>query len=241
MNPIKKLFSCLTGYWLHKTSQLPIGFSLIHDLKYRLRYKTVKTVFDVGANIGQSYTAYRNIFPQAAIYSFEPISSSFAQLQKEMSKDPLGFTERMALGEKNETIMVKLFSENSPLNSLKSDLMNDDTFAQTEAVEVKTLDNYCKAKGIRFIDLLKIDTEGFEIPVLKGAHDMLGSGNIGMIFLETGFRKTDLRHTPFNSLFNLLEEYDYSFFSLYDLSIDAWYYGDYYGNALFIHKSQFAK
>jgi|GEM_PF-6726159 len=73
MNSIKGIFSKITGYWLHKKRYLPIGFSLEFDVKDKIKYGKIEVIFDIGANIGQSYIYFRNIFSEAKIYSFEPL------------------------------------------------------------------------------------------------------------------------------------------------------------------------
>ena len=51
-------------------------------------------------------------------------------------------------------------------------------------VSCTTIDNFCAEKGIRTIDVLKIDTEGYELEVLKGARLMLKRGAIRYIYFE---------------------------------------------------------
>jgi hypothetical protein len=49
-----------------------------------------------------------------------------------------------------------------------------------------TVDRFCKEKGLAAIDLLKIDTEGCELQVLKGASEMLSGGRVKVIQFEFG-------------------------------------------------------
>jgi hypothetical protein len=52
--------------------------------------------------------------------------------------------------------------------------------------QMTTVDKFCKEKGVDRIDLLKIDTEGCELQVLKGAQEMLSGGYIKVIQFEFG-------------------------------------------------------
>ena len=62
-------------------------------------------------------------------------------------------------------------------------------------VPIDTLDNFCRREGIRKIDLLKIDVEGFEFAVLDGANEMLL--NTTAIIIETSLvRTTDENPAP---------------------------------------------
>jgi hypothetical protein len=53
-------------------------------------------------------------------------------------------------------------------------------------ITVTTLDSFCEEHAIPRIDLLKIDTEGYELDVLKGARKMLERNHIGLIQFEFG-------------------------------------------------------
>src|SRR5688500_11538030 len=58
----------------------------------------VDTIFDVGANIGQSALHYRAIGFEHKIVSFEPVAHLFAQLRAQAAHDPLWEVENVALG-----------------------------------------------------------------------------------------------------------------------------------------------
>jgi FkbM family methyltransferase len=62
--------------------------------------------------------------------------------------------------------VIRLFDEYSALNSLKDELMNQSNHAREEEIAVTTIDKYCSEHGIPKIDLLKIDTEGYELNVM---------------------------------------------------------------------------
>ena len=62
------------------------------------------------------------------------------------------------------------------------------SFLRSEIVNVVSIDSFCKKKNIDKIDLLKIDTEGHEAEVLKGATRMLKK-NIRYILIEFHFSK----------------------------------------------------
>lgn len=238
MHVLKKIFNKITGYWLHRKKYLPIGFILEFDIREKIGYGKVETIFDVGANIGQSYRFFRDIFGEAKIFCFEPVTSSFLQLAKSVEGDDKCRIENIAFGDQHTEIEIKLFDNNSPINSLKTELMNTARNAVSQKVQVTTIDIYCRDLNISSIDLLKIDTEGYEILVLEGCQSMINEGRIGMIYCEVGFMEKDKRHVKFNELSSLMSKYGFSFFGLYDLSIDSFYFGDYYGNALFIHNSR---
>src|SRR5262249_52326300 len=56
-------------------------------------------------------------------------------------------------------------------------------------VKLSTIDRYCADKKIERIDLLKSDTQGFELEVLKGARRMLEERRVGAIYVEITFAR----------------------------------------------------
>jgi FkbM family methyltransferase len=240
MNIIKKLITQTTGYWLHKQSNLPVGADLFVDLSRKINYPSLDLLFDVGANVGQTRRYFRFHLPDAAIYSFEPVQATFQQLKNSAAGDANCVLENMALGDEAGEKTIRLFDgDMTVLNSLRDDVMNNAANAREETIRIDTLDQYCSKHNIKKIDLLKIDTEGFEINVLKGAEEMLQGGHISFVYCETGFQQSNQRNTYFPTLTEYLAQRNYFFFGLYQMDYHDWKRGNGLGNALFIHKTVF--
>jgi hypothetical protein len=73
----------------------------------------------------------------------------------------------------------------------------------TEEITLKKLDDFCDDKGIEYISLLKLDVEGHEFRVLKGAENLVSSSSIDLIQFEFGGCNIDSR-TYFQDFFYLL-------------------------------------
>jgi len=229
---VKTLVDRTTGYWIYKTRHLPIGTDLRLDVTKRLRCGKIRTLFDVGANFGQSYKTFRQYFPDARIYCFEPVTETFSILQRTVVSDSAARAEQLAFGATPGTQNIRLFRNAPGWNSLREDLMSHEQGAREEVVRVDTIDNYCLRNGILNIDLLKIDTEGFEIPVIQGAHEMLTKGRVSLILAEVGFDSRNRRNSPFSELVEQLLSVDYRFFGVYDVTHDHAFRVA-FGNALF--------
>ena len=240
MNLFKKIFTGATGYWLHKINILPVGADLFVDIHHKIKYPSLNILFDVGANVGQTFNWFRHHQPKAKIYSFEPVQATFTQLQKRAAGDNNCVLENKALGDEPGEKKIKLFeADMAVLNSLRDDAMNNQANASEELITIDTLDHYCSTNKINKIDLLKIDTEGFELNVLKGAAGMIKAGKISFIYCETGFMKQNTRNTYFAELTEFLAAQQYYFFGLYDIDYHDWLRGNSFGNALYIHVSVF--
>ena len=139
------------------------------------------------------------------IHSFEPSLETFEKLKLNIGDKDGIHIQNIGLGE-NETTMT-LFSNKSTstiasLYNRNLDHINVNMKA-LEIVTIKTIDNYCQENCIDKIDFLKIDVEGHELSVLKGAKKMILEGNIEAIQFEFGGCNLDSR-TFFKDFFLML-------------------------------------
>jgi len=165
------------------------------------------SVFDVGANVGGYSLALLERLPTARLYAFEPSAAAYARLEGALAGRAETF--QVALGSKNETRPLYADSAGSPLASLhRRDLRRRGIeMAEMESVEVRRLDDLCCERAVDRIDLLKIDAEGSDLDVLRGAGGMLGAG-ISAIQFEFGGTAVDARQS-LRDFFDLLESAGY--------------------------------
>lgn len=153
-------------------------------------------VFDVGANVGDYSLLIRRELPQAKILAFEPAAATYQQLRQELSQSArhseitpynFGFSDAdrslelfsYAI-EGNEVSLLASVDRRLPTQNVSVDVQH------SEEIHVRTLDRFCAAESITRIDLLKLDVEGHELAVLRGAREMLGRGAIRIIQFEFG-------------------------------------------------------
>ena len=137
-------------------------------------------VFDVGANIGEYSLEVYNLFRDSVkIYAFEPLSSAFDDL-KENLKEKRAQTYNFGFAEFEETRTLYFDTEASGLASLYKRRLNHFNLEMNmqEKVKLRRIDDFCKENRIDKINLLKIDVEGHEFNVLRGAGEMLKFGAI---------------------------------------------------------------
>src|SRR5262249_20570716 len=151
------------------------AFTDIKRLSQAWQY-SIDIFFDVGANDGQTITRARHNFGSCRIIAFEPHPKTFGQLTSNMASIPNVEFLNVALGsEIGEKAMFEY--DSSVINSLLPNApfavrFNKDASKQIR-VDCTTIDRFCSDRRIKKIDILKIDTEGFDFDVLKGAIAML--------------------------------------------------------------------
>ncbi len=175
----------------------------------QLSGRDMRTVFDVGANVGEWSQIARSSFPHAAIHAFELSDTTYNILAKTASEH--GFTaNNFGLSEQDAEIEYKDYGDGSTVNTIivDADFHDERLAANIKTAKVTTGDAYCAANGIEQIDLLKIDVEGAEHLVLRGFHRMLSEQRIGLVQFEYGFVNGDA-HFLMKDFFRLFEDYGY--------------------------------
>lgn len=180
-------------------------------LKQYLKGRVSGVVFDVGANVGNYSKLVLQVSPQVTLYAFEPHPKTFAMLKK--SSHQFNFLPvNAAAGEVEGVLSLYDYEANdgSAHASLYQDVIENIHKARSTEykVQVLSLGNFAKTMNIEKIDLLKIDTEGNELNVLKGIIEYIESGKIGAIHFEFNEMNVSSR-TYFRDFWNLLPNYDF--------------------------------
>lgn len=175
--------------------------------------------FDVGANIGQTAKKFLSYFPNSTIYCFEPILQTYQQLNKNVQEFSRIKAYNLGMGSDKDNIEI-FHRDNSELNSLVGRLNENAKLsgATSEFIKVDTIDNFVKEEDISKIDILKSDTEGFDMEVLKGAKYCLENQLIDLLYIEVGFNKSDFQHSYVIQIIDVLENYGYGFSGLFEMS-----------------------
>lgn len=177
---------------------IPNGRILPLDLK-RASFLP-QTIFDVGANIGQTANYFIQHFPNANIYCFEPVKATYKELTQNIKSSNIR-TFNEGLGSAIQELTINK-NNSSGSSSLKQD---DGRFFETEIVKINTGLNFCAQNQIQNIDLLKMDVEGFELDVLNGFGDFLKT-NVKMIYSEIGFDKNDPYKTYISDMLEITDK-----------------------------------
>lgn len=154
--------------------------------------------WDVGAGCGEYTELLAKYLPnESRILSFEPQVSAYQHLARRVEAEGfsnvtafnLGFSDGLGAGTLYKSRDNRLLAS---LHLRKLDHLGI-CFDTTEQVVLSTIDKFCDEHGISRIDFLKLDVEGHEMAVLKGASNMLSRRRIGMIQWEFGGCNIDSR------------------------------------------------
>lgn len=192
---------------------MPWGLELSHDLARVVPEVRIATVFDVGANVGQSALDFCRAFQGATIWSFEPFEEPFRELVRATAGEPV-HCFKLAFGAEPGTASVAPDRQSTDSTLLGAD--RSATQEQLEVVHVTTLDRFTEEHAINHIDLLKVDTEGFDLEVLRGAERCLRAQAILFVQVEAGMNPENRKHIPFELLKSYLEERGYVLFAVYE-------------------------
>ena len=198
----KKFIENSLGIKIYRTT-LPTGTNLFYDIDKYFGLKNIKIVFDIGANIGQSVFDYAEHFKNAKIYSFEPVKSTFHELAKNTNKYTNVQIYNIGFGVEKKQQLINLISD-SRSNSIKfhTDSQNK------ELIEIDTIDNFSSTNSITQLDFVKIDTEGYEIEVLKGSENLLKHQRIHFILTECEISKSEEHYTGLSELCLYLDKFN---------------------------------
>ena len=205
------------GYSVFRSTSLPVGFDLVADISRIRPFASLQVVFDVGANVGDWTLDHLEHAPAAAFYCFEPSADTFQTLNSRVAPRQRVRTVQAAAGRAAGTATLHRLGR-SVERSLNAPAPERGQ-VETEEVRVLTVDEFAGANGIAHIDLLKIDTEGFDGEVLAGAHGLLERQGIDFVFVEVNFAKDDPSHSEFGGIAAQLSAYGYRPVGFYDVHL----------------------
>jgi FkbM family methyltransferase len=193
MKTLGKRVLAKLGWSLHRIPPgIVMGFDLGRDLPLVLGNPRAPVCVDVGAHVGLFIDLLRSSLREPTIHAFEPAPESFARLQGRFGATPGITLVNAGLGRERGKIDFNIF-DNQTLNSFLpmlpsgSGTLGDPKLVRTIEVPVHSLDDYADSAGLVRIDLLKIDTQGYELQILKGASRLLGGGKVNAVLLELNF------------------------------------------------------
>ena len=142
-------------------------------LKYKFNLE-IKNIAHVGAHNGKEVEVYKKLFTDSEIHLFEPNKSSFKKLESKFSNSNNIYLYNFALGNTNEEKTLNISSNFPNTSSILEPHLHkvyypEINFDDNEVVSLKKFDSLL----IDNINFMSIDTQGYELEVLKGANEYL--------------------------------------------------------------------
>jgi len=148
---------------------------------------------DVGANFGVWTTALAAAHRNAHVYCIEPTPDVFGVLQSNIALNGLQnvTAEQLAISDSDGSASFQVINKCSIFNRLaprkkSAQDLHRERFTDPRTIDVRIvqLDDFCTDRGIERIGFLKVDVEGAEVCVIKGAENLLRKGAIDLMWIE---------------------------------------------------------
>ena len=164
-------------HYRSSTSDMTLIYEILLQSKYKSEYFfpqeiNPKIIFDIGGNIGITAIYLAKLFPDAVIYTFEPLKENFDILEKNIQCYQNIKAFNFGLGSKNGNFKVYLSNDSENYGGIS--FYPDPIGNKVESYvlcEVKNINDIIKNFNIESIDLIKIDTEGAEYDILTSIEE----------------------------------------------------------------------
>mgnify|MGYP000191615289 CR=1 FL=1 len=179
-------------------------------INYIFQNYSIKTIFDVGANVGN----YTQLFAdkQCQIYCFEPHPNNYPSLQNRYKDYSNINTFNIGISNTQTTAKIYDYEDNfgSPHASIFQEVITTVHANKARSADIKldTLDNILAAESVSHIDLLKLDIEGNELSALQGAKSALAKNTIDIIQIEFTVINI-ISRSFFNDFVAILPQYNF--------------------------------
>ena len=148
------------------------------------------TVVDIGANRGQFALCARRLYPNADIYSFEPLQKPAVSYRKLFARDPRArlFNKAISKTPGSASMYVSRWDVSSsllPFAQAQHDNFPFTEESRRETVAVSTLSDCLDPSAIKGVALLKLDVQGYELTALSGCEELIAK--FRYVYVEASF------------------------------------------------------
>ncbi|MEZ4795943.1 MAG: FkbM family methyltransferase [Flavobacteriaceae bacterium] len=170
--------------------------------------------FDVGVNHGQTLKKIHDQYPNAVIHGFEPSKICYNSVLEKVNNDNIILNNK-AVGDQIGILDFNQYSWDALSSVLKREFTSA-TIVDTYKVDVTTLDVYCSERGVKYINVLKTDTEGFELKVLEGASQLFKDNKIQCVHVELFFEPHFVGQSSAGDIMNFLFKHQFKLVRFYE-------------------------
>lgn len=193
-------------------------------------------IYEIGANAGQSIQAYLEIISNARIWALEPNPALFSELKSSFDERVTVKPFAIGSGAAIDTLKVRSDNRVSSMLEIEPGLLERSANYQLldeVDVEIRTIDSIWQDDGAPLPDLLRTSTSGFDLEVLRGAREALGTGEILLIVTELHFAPAFVGQPQAHEIMGILADFDYRLYG-FDRLVEATSGTLYFGSGLFL-------
>lgn len=222
---LKKIIQKLLSVFRLKLCRIPTAEQLeqITEAEARkilwLKNMGINTILDIGANTGQFAEKIHQVFPDAVLYSFEPLNDCYEELINKFKNIPQFKAFNLALGD--ETGVVEMHrNQYSPSSSLLPMAeLHKTCFPYTKEeillkVDVVCLDDIASSLELNKPMLVKLDVQGYEDKVILGGESVIGQADI--VIVELSLEQLYEGQPLFEDVYNVMRSLGFRYRGNYD-------------------------
>lgn len=181
-------------------------------------------VFDVGAHFGNVTEYYLRMFDECNVYSFEPNPADVEKLEKRYANEKRVQVVPKALAHRRYSTKKRFYvgGQAGEMSSLHQRAKHGRRYYRHPQesfemiyVDVDSVDEFCLEREIPFVHILKLDVQGAELKVLRGATNLLTAGTLPLIYTEVQFVPLYEDAPRFHELETFLYDFGYEVFDIY--------------------------
>ena len=223
LKKVKKAIALFSVPYYAKALFFGIAGEIEHVKTLRSIGKNFNTIIDIGANKGQFVLVARKCFPEAMIYSFEPLAEPARSFRKVFADDTLTTLHEMAIGptEGEQIIHISKSNDSSsllPISDLQSRIFPGTEEVATRSITITPLENVISEEKIESPALLKIDVQGYELEVLKGCKSLLNQ--FDYVYVECSFVELYEGQALADEVIQYLINYSFKLMGIYNTFYD---------------------
>ncbi|HEY0908361.1 MAG TPA: FkbM family methyltransferase [Candidatus Paceibacterota bacterium] len=180
-----------------------------------IRPLNIRTIIDIGANTGHYAKEMRALFPDAAIYSFEPLKDCFKSLEASLPNDAKFKAFNTALGDTkgSTTIERSSFHPSSSLlvmSDLHKKLYPKSKDSTKETISIERLDDVLKDANLEPGIFIKMDVQGFEDKVILGGKETVKKASA--VVIETSYVALYEKQPLFDDIYKLMTGLGFAYY-----------------------------
>lgn len=194
-------------------------------------------ILDIGANVGQTADKLRATFPSSVIHCFEPGTETSKALRAKFATTKGVHVWPQGVG---SSVGKQSFGENTEADMSSFLELSTTGWGEVKnraVVDVTTVDQFLRDQNIATVDILKSDTQGYELEVFKGAEQAMRANRIGLVYFEFIFSDMYRGLPRFDEVFAFLTDRGFLLVSVYDVhqqrGLADW------ANFLFVHREYY--